>query len=297
MQCLQTPARVEGRSAAIGRRRTAIPAAWAVASAEIVECIDDPVLPEVLGRALSTLIEFQYSVMFIYRGRGGPIHIHDTFDGPQARVGIANYVKSTYVLNPLYNAYQCGLKTGVYRLRDLASDGQVDRAMFRNSKVCLTAAEEIGYLTEGWPAGHEELCIAMELPGGECAEVTLSQKAAHGCFADKDIASLSPVIPFLTAAVRRHWRRARLMYLSNGREKAADHIHPAFGRHGLSPRERELAQLLLGGHSNASVGHRLGISTTTVKTHSKNLYAKLGIGSQCEFFSLFRDSSGRGGYT
>ncbi len=293
MHCPLTSAQVEGRSLAGSRRRSAVPAAWAVASAEIVDCIDDPTLPEVLGRALSTLIDFEYSVMFIYRGRGGPIHIHDTFDGPQARAGIANYVKSTYALNPLYHAYQCGLKTGVYRLRDLVSEERVDRALLRNPKVCMDPAEEIGYLTDGWPAGHEELCIALELPGGECAEGTLSQKAAHGCFADKDIASVSPVIPFLTAAVRRHWRRARLMYLSNGQDTEADDALPAFRRHGLSPRERELAQLLLRGHSSASVGHRLGISTTTVKTPRKNLYSKLGIATQCEFFSLFRDALGK----
>ena len=293
MHCPLTPAQAAAHGAAASRR-PAVPAEWAVASAEIVDHIDDPILPEVLGRALRTLIEFEFSVVFVYRGRASPIHIHDTFPSPEARAGIVNYVKSTYVLNPLYNAYQCGLKTGVYRLRDLASGGSVEGTSFRNFKIYATSTEEIGYLTEGWPPGREELCIAMELPGGECAEVTLSRKASHGGFTDKDIASLSPVIPFLTAAVRRYWRQARLMYLSNGQDTVADDRLRAFGRHCLSPRERELAQLLLRGHSNASVGLRLGISTTTVKTHRKNLYSKLGIATQFEFFSLFRNSLGNG---
>src|SRR5579871_4816583 len=128
MHCALTPGEVEARAKGTAGRRSAVPAAWVAASAEIVERVDDPILPELLARALVTLVDFEYSVVFIYRGRTNPIHIHDTFPYPEARAGIQNYVKSTYVLNPLYNAYQCGLKTGVYRLRDLASEGSVDNA-------------------------------------------------------------------------------------------------------------------------------------------------------------------------
>jgi DNA-binding CsgD family transcriptional regulator len=271
-------------------RKSAVPAAWAAASAEIVDRFDDPILPALLARSLSTLIEFEYSVVFVYRGKANPIHIHNTFPDAQARAGVINYVNNTYVLNPLYNAYQRGLKTGVYRLRELASEGAADMKAFRKYRICATASEEIGYLTEGWPAGYEELCIAMELPGGECAELTLSRTASQGGFADEDIASLSPVIPFLAAAVRRYWRHARLMHHSDASARRSQGAVRAFGRNLLSPRERELAQLLLRGHSTASVGLRLGISTTTVKTHRKNLYSKLGIATQAEFFSLFLDS-------
>jgi DNA-binding CsgD family transcriptional regulator len=287
-----TSTQAEAKSMAGRRQQSAVPAAWAAASAEIVDRLDDPTLPDILARALSTLIEFDYSVVFIYRGTANPIHIHDTFLNPQARAGVINYVKNTYVLNPLYNAYQRGLKTGVYRLRELASDGLVDRKSFRKYRISATASEEIGYLTDGWPAGCEELCIAMELPSGECAELALSRKASQGSFADEDIASLSPVIPFLAAAVRRYWRHARLLHLANTPDMGTDDAVRAFGRNLLSPRERELAHLLLRGHSTASVGLRLGISTTTVKTHRKNLYSKLGIATQAEFFSLFLDSLG-----
>ena len=53
---------------------------------------------------------------------------------------------------------------------------------------------------------------------------------------------------------------------------------------------RPLAQLLLRGHSTVSVALQLGISPTTVKTHRKNLYAKLGIATQFELFSRFLDT-------
>jgi len=265
----------------------AMPMAWAAASAKIVDHLDEPMLPGLLAVALGTLIEYEYSAIFIYRGKANPIHIHDTFPYPEARAGLINYVKSTYVLNPFYTAYQRGLTTGVYRMRDLAPDRFSDNGSLRKYKISCTSSEEIGFLTEGWPAGREELCVALELGNGECAEITLARKAELGGFLVEDTARLSPTIPFLAAALRRYWRQARFTCLTSTPDARIEDALQTFGDKRLSPRERELAQLLLRGHSTVSVGLRLGISPTTVKTHRKNLYAKLGIATQFELFSLF----------
>ncbi len=54
----------------------------------------------------------------------------------------------------------------------------------------------------------------------------------------------------------------------------------------LSPRQAEIALLILRGHSSVSIGLRLGISAQTVKVFRKQLYRKCGISSQAELFSL-----------
>jgi DNA-binding CsgD family transcriptional regulator len=268
-----------------------LPAAWVAASAEIVERMEEPVLPELLVQALGISTSFEYCVVFVYRDRANPIHVYDTFVSPSAKAGLINYVKNTYVLNPFYNAYRRGLKTGIYRIRDLAPDGFFESEYFRKYKVSVTPSEEIGYLTEGWPPGMEELCIAIEMPIGECAEIMLSRKTVEGGFSADDTARLALVVPFLAAVFRRHWRQARFWHLANGDlDSGADDTLQTFGGSLLSPREREVAQLLLRGHSTLSVSLHLKISTTTVKTHRKNLYLKLGISTQFELFSLFLDS-------
>lgn len=58
---------------------------------------------------------------------------------------------------------------------------------------------------------------------------------------------------------------------------------------GVTAREAEVADLVLRGHSNGSIGAVLGISTETAKVHRKNLYAKLRISSSFELFRLFTD--------
>jgi DNA-binding CsgD family transcriptional regulator len=45
--------------------------------------------------------------------------------------------------------------------------------------------------------------------------------------------------------------------------------------------------MILKGHSSESIARNLGISITTVKTHRQNLYARLGLATQQELFSLF----------
>jgi len=52
--------------------------------------------------------------------------------------------------------------------------------------------------------------------------------------------------------------------------------------HGLTPREREVAQLLTRGATNEEIARALWISRYTVKDHAKAVYAKLGVGSRAE---------------
>jgi DNA-binding CsgD family transcriptional regulator len=52
--------------------------------------------------------------------------------------------------------------------------------------------------------------------------------------------------------------------------------------HGLTPREREVAQLVTRGVSNDEIARMLWISRHTVKDHVKAVYAKLGVGGRAE---------------
>ena len=59
-------------------------------------------------------------------------------------------------------------------------------------------------------------------------------------------------------------------------------------RHGLTSREQDILLLLLSqGHSAARIGELLYISAATVQTHTKHIYAKLGVHSRQEILDLF----------
>jgi DNA-binding CsgD family transcriptional regulator len=48
----------------------------------------------------------------------------------------------------------------------------------------------------------------------------------------------------------------------------------------LSPREREIVRLVARGHSNKIIADVLNISSWTVCTHLRRIFAKLGVGSR-----------------
>ena len=54
----------------------------------------------------------------------------------------------------------------------------------------------------------------------------------------------------------------------------------------LSPRQAQVALMILRGHSSVSIGLQLEISPQTVKVFRKQLYKKCSISSQAELFSL-----------
>jgi DNA-binding NarL/FixJ family response regulator len=59
----------------------------------------------------------------------------------------------------------------------------------------------------------------------------------------------------------------------------------------LTPREAEVLELLTAGSTNGQIAHQLSIGIETVRTHARNIYRKLGIGSRRELVRLNRGAS------
>jgi DNA-binding NarL/FixJ family response regulator len=62
----------------------------------------------------------------------------------------------------------------------------------------------------------------------------------------------------------------------------------------LTPREREVLELIASGLGNASIGSRLGLATATVGNHITSIFAKLQVASRAEAIVRAR-SAGLGG--
>ena len=258
---------------------------------EIIEGLGNEALPERLVRGLCRLVPFELAAVFAYRGRSRPLVVYDNFDACGASQGVAAYVENTYVLNPFYHAHLKGLGDGVYRMRDLAPDAFFESEYYRAYKARPSAAEEIGYVTENWPPGMEELMVAVTLADGVLAEISLSRPRRGGGFDDTDVARLAAVVPVIGAFMRKYWVEFNATgSRSSPPDSRVDDAFADFGKSVLTGREREVTQLILRGHSSASICSNLGISLGTVKTHRKNAYAKLAISSQSELLARFLQS-------
>lgn len=48
-------------------------------------------------------------------------------------------------------------------------------------------------------------------------------------------------------------------------------------RYAMSPRQRQIARLICLGHSNRSIGERLGLKPDTIRMHNRELFRKLAV--------------------
>jgi DNA-binding CsgD family transcriptional regulator len=257
----------------------------------IIDKLGSERFPARLITALERLLPFEMAAIFVYRGRSRPLAVFDNFEPAEAKKGIAAYVESTYVLNPFYQAVQNGLCDGVYLMRELAPDAYFESGYDRAYKVLPNPSEEIGYVTEHWPKGMEELNIAIIVEDGVLAEITLSRSHREQGFGESDVSKVTAVFPVISAAFRNFWRE----FGATGSQalppdSRVDDAFACFGKSALTDRECEVTQLILKGHSSESICGNLGISLGTVKTHRKNAYAKLNISSQSELLSQFLQS-------
>lgn len=242
-----------------------------------------------LSNALRTLMPFDRCEQILYASNASAQSLFNSDLETRYQSGYGTYLATSYELNPFYRTFRAGLQSGAYRLRDLAAMYPAACVDFARYRVHPRRDEEIGFLTDGMPTGDEEACIGVRVGREIFIGVSLSRKRSLNGFSAFEMKMLSKVVPFIDACYRRHWRSissASLFIL--GSHSAGAHWTEGPGN--LSPREHTILELLLKGHTAHSISLRLTIALTTVKTHQKNIYRKLGIATRFELFSLFTDA-------
>lgn len=256
---------------------------WNLALAQATRELDGPRFAPALARALRQVAPYDYTVIFGYRGEERPLDLYDDF-GPDIRdIFVTMYQAGPYLLDPFYHASRSGVGPGLYRMRELAPDRFYQSEYYRSYYIQTGLSEEIGFF----------------LPTGDGARVVISlMRAGHSpAFSARAMIQLHAVAPVVIALAERNWRGLAQRFdnatdSSSGDETLRE-AFAAFGRHRLTPREAEVVALVLRGHSSEAIATALRIAPGTVKIHRKNIYAKLGIGSQAELFSMFLTSLSR----
>ena len=102
--------------------------------------------------------------------------------------------------------------------------------------------------------------------------------------------------PFFLFHLRKRWREEEPA--GAGEKQELPQTVPASRKEdclaSLSAKEREVAELICMGHSNRDIARLLYISEHTVKTHTKNIYPKLGVHSRLELAALVSGERVRG---
>lgn len=251
---------------------------WVASAANLISAIGTPSFPAAMAALLRSVTPYSYTVMFGFQGSARPLALYDDFPTAKRKVFVTDYQDGPYLLDPFFLASVQPVAPGLYRMRDLAPDRFYQGEYFRNYYVRTGLAEEIG--------------VFIALP--DSVTVVISLMRSEKPFSAREIRAIEAIRPVIEAATLQHWGDLALRF---GRDKddseaarlqrRIEQSFHSFGGGLLTPRERQVVEYTLKGHSSEAIGRILAIAPGTVRIHRRNIYAKLHIRSQGELFSCF----------
>lgn len=245
---------------------------WFKSAGRIVDSIGTPEFAGTLARGLRELVPYDFTVIFGYVGSARPLDLFADFPPDRHRMHVEEYQEGPYLLDPFFLASLDLDEPGLWRLREIAPDRFYQGEYYRNYYAQTGLAEEIGYLIRA----NANLVLV----------VSLMRKDKS--FSNAEVRALKRIWPIVDAACRKNWHTHVVSNCEEAdemRERIANAFH-SIGEGVLTPRERQVVELTLQGHSADAIGKLLGIASGTVRIHRRNIYTKLRISSQGELFSL-----------
>ncbi len=221
------------------------------------------------------LFEPQSIVALVFETGRLPLVVDHWIPDPGLRrIFCDTYTDFGYRLDPFHDLAMSGFENGAYRLRDVAPDhffrNRASRRYYRQSMLI------------------DELGALHRMRDGRVAHLSLGRHKGHPGFGKRPLPRLQSLSPALMALLAAHVDRmsdsAKPEPVDAPQLTLRDEFRcllPAEGRR-VTPRECEVASLVVQGHSTASIGLNLGISPQTVKVHRRNIYRKLGVSSLAE---------------
>ena len=256
-----------------------MPTDWNQQSALCLDALETPAFAETLAAGIRSVVSYDFTVIFGYVGAKRPLALYDDFTPERRKLHVDEYLEGPYLIDPFFLASTGDTPAGVWRLRDIAPDRFYQGEYFRSYYAQTGLAEEVGFLLDA----NKELSIVVSLMRTERK------------FSKTEFRVLTDIQPAVDALCRRHWSNNVHREQAEASGTLPQKVTGAFkavGDGALTPRESEIVELTLRGHSSEAIGRLLDISPGTVRIHRRNVYSKLRINSQGELFSIFLKTLG-----
>ncbi len=258
-----------------------LPNAAEAVLADCIRLVGAPGFEARLAAFLRRCIACDNVVLIAYLRSAPPQVLYQQADDPRVFRDLQRlYVAGAYLLDPYHDLHLNRISPGAYRLLDIAPD------QFQRSRYYLdyyrqtTLTDELTFVS--YPDDDTTMTI--------CLGRDATTPRPFGAQAREAAARIAPVVAALADG---HWTRRAAARAAAPEPLVQDdppgHLRRVLeARHGirLSPRQAEVAMLILQGHSSVSIGLRLGLSAQTVKVFRRQLYARCTIASQAELFAL-----------
>lgn len=244
------------------------------AIATLARCIDrigTERFPKHFATLCQNIAQADSAHLSAFFAEGRPAEIYASRTDPETIDALALYLDVAFVLDPFYQLFLTTHEDRVDSLGDIAPDDFRRSEYYAKFFRALSLSDECG--------------VTLPMGSGAALFLSLGTQGARRI----RTAHLREALPLVAALARRHWTVLTPdRFDGTGRLAAQlDAAFVEFGNSVLSPREGQIARMILQGHSSKAIANTFGNSPETIKVHRKRIYTKLSVTGQGELLSLF----------
>ncbi|MBN7798558.1 helix-turn-helix transcriptional regulator [Parahaliea mediterranea] len=226
--------------------------------------------------AIRGQVRIDYPQIWLYHRDLPPRVLYHEIPERAVASQVDQYLDGPYREDPFYQASMNQPRSKIYRLARLTHNKIKESDYYRDYYADTGTVDEAVYLAKLAAGNVINLCM-MRLPG-------------HGEFSDEEYETLYLLAEPVSELLKTHSEHndfAVNNLIQPGINHQIDLAFRTFGASMLSPREKDVLEMMLRGYGTDVSAQKLEIAVETVRRHRKSIYRKLDVSSQTDLFSLF----------
>lgn len=249
---------------------------WNHGIARAMEALGTDVFFPALIAAVRQQIDVAYPQFWLYHRDLPPSVLYHQIPVHAINSQIDAYMDGPYREDPFYTTSLNRPKNKIYVLSRIAAN-ELKKSQYYCSYYAHTGTVD-------------EAVFLATLNDGSVINLSLMRLPHQGVFTEDEyqlLYSLADAVAALIEAHSSHPPFAVDNLIQPGIDHQIDLAFRTFGESLLSPREKDVLELMLRGYGTDTSAARLSIARETVRRHRKSIYRKLDVNSQTDLFSLF----------
>ncbi|MDB4470875.1 helix-turn-helix transcriptional regulator [Deltaproteobacteria bacterium] len=235
----------------------------------------DDFFPALIDAVRGT-VAIDYPQLWLYHRDLPPQILYHEIPRAAVFAQVHRYLEGPYQEDPFFQTSMNRPRAKIYRLSRVTAGKLQQTKYYRNYYADTGTVDEAVYLAK--------------LRSGNVINLSMMRLPRRGPFSEQEyerLYLLAEPISELLKSHSEHGDFAVTHLIQPGIDHQIDLAFSTFGASILSPREKEVLELMLRGYSTDTTASRLEIALETVRRHRKSIYRKLDVNSQTDLFSLF----------
>lgn len=249
---------------------------WHLDLAAAIKALGSDAFFPALVHAVSSQVKINYPQVWLYHRDLPPQVLYHAIPQEAVASQIDHYLQGPFREDPFFQVSMNRPKAAIYRLSRLTAGNLHGSRYYTTYYVDTGTVDEAVYLAK--------------LQGGNVINLSMMRLPALGEFSDSEYQHLHLLAEPVAALITAHTELAdfaKKHLIQPGINHQINTAFRTFGSSLLSPREKDVLEMMLRGYGTDTTAQRLRIAVETVRRHRKSIYRKLDVSSQIDLFSLF----------